>query len=97
MISKSSSDNVVDILSNREFEEQTYLLATFLSLVYAKKQLSPVIFFITVYRSPMIKEMYMEMTNCSFFEIVQNLCQMFPIISKSKKIKNFIRTHDIKK
>jgi hypothetical protein len=74
------------ILNSKELEETVNCFGSFLTMV-TNKPISCVTFFLALEKSPEIRTCIQQISDVSWFELVDYLAKRYPVLNKSKKIK----------
>lgn len=88
MINERNLQNpsAVDIINNAELEEIINQYGSLLMMI-TNKPISCVTFFLLIMKNEALKEILLELTSCSYYDIVDYLAWRYPVLNKSKKIK----------
>lgn len=86
---KSEEQQINEFFYDRDFDSSVYLFATFLGL-YFDKENNPIVFTTILFRNPILLKFLCEIHGYEFYELIQKLSHMFPLIGKSKKLINVI-------
>lgn len=73
-------------LINTELEDCINKFGSFMTLV-TNKSISCVTLFILINQSPHLKKILLELTDASWYSIVEYMAHRYPVLNKSKKIK----------
>ncbi len=75
-----------EIINERELEEIVNKFGSFLSIA-TNKQLSCVTFFILLYKNPKLRDILVDLSDTSWYSIVEYFSHRYPVLNKTKKIK----------
>lgn len=78
--------SATDILNIQEMEEIINQYGSLLTII-TNKPISCVTFFLILMKNEDLKEVLVELTSASYYDIVQYLAYRYPVLNKSKKIK----------
>ncbi len=86
MIKNLEQPTAFELIDREELDHQFRCLGGFLTTVY-DKPVSCIHLYLTLEKSQNLRDIFIDMTNLSWFEIVEILSNKYPILHKSKKIK----------
>ena len=75
-----------EIINSQEIDEIINKLGSFIAIT-SNKPVSCVTMFLTIVKTPVLKDILEELTQSTWYEIVAHLGYRYPILTKSKKIK----------
>ncbi len=78
--------NGADILNNKELEEIINQFGSLITII-TNKPISCVTFFLLVMKNEELKNVLLQLTSCSLYDIVEYMAWRYPVLNKSKKIK----------
>ncbi len=73
-------------LINQELEELIYCIGSLVTII-TNKPISCVTLFLIIQKSPALKNSLVEMSDTTWFSIVEYMAHRYPSLNKSKKIK----------
>lgn len=72
---------------NKELEDSINKFGSFLTLS-TNKPISCITFFILLQNNKVLRDMLVDITGVSWYSIVEYMAYRYPVLNKSKKIKN---------
>lgn len=81
-----SCPDASEIINIKELDEIINKYGSFLTIV-TNKPVSSVSMFMLVNKTPILKQVLVDLTEVSWYSIVEYLAFRYPILNKSKKIK----------
>ncbi len=78
-----SADQIID---RRELEETVNNFGSFFTMV-TNKPISSITYFILLEKNPEIRTCIEELSEVSWYELVDYLAKRYPVLNKSKKVK----------
>jgi hypothetical protein len=75
-----------EIINNKELEEIINAYGSFLTIV-SNKPISCVTMFMMIAKHPVLQKVLVEVSETTWYSLVEYLAYRYPILNKSKKIK----------
>jgi hypothetical protein len=76
----------IDLITRNELEETVNKFGSLISIL-SNKPISCVTFFVLIQKNKDLQKVLLELSDTSWYDMVQYLAHRYPVLNKSKKIK----------